>query len=211
MAQKGHEIAFLLTVESSDVDSLMFHTANIEIAGQVAECMGIRCIVTQSSPGEELKRLGDAIIEARDNGAEGIVTGAIQSDYQYTRIERLCFDAGIRCFSPLWRKNQLMLLKDVVNAGLKAMIVAIAAEGLDESFLGKTIDIGIVSKMEKLQMKFGVNPSGEGGEYETIVIDSPLHRQRLEIEESEIVKRGQSSLLKMKRIKRIEKAFSKRD
>jgi ABC transporter with metal-binding/Fe-S-binding domain ATP-binding protein len=192
MSQAGHDIISLLTVVSGNPDSLMFHTPNINMAGVIADCLGIAQISEYSETADELAPISVLLRKAADMGAEGVVTGAILSDYQFTKIDRLCWENGLKCFSPLWRKSQLMLLSDIVESGIEAIVTKVAAEGMGEDMLGRRIDGDFISRMKTLQRKFGVNPCGEGGEYETMTLDSPMHVKRLVIKKSRIIKSASS-------------------
>ena len=108
--------------------------------------------------------------------------GGIASDYQWDRINEVCQDLGLKAFSPLWRKDQEMLLHEMVQAGLRAIIVNVSAEGLGPSWLGRMIDNRAIEELKGLQKRFSINLSGEGGEYETLVIDSPLYKKAIKID-----------------------------
>ncbi|MBX8641471.1 MAG: diphthine--ammonia ligase [Thermoplasmata archaeon] len=205
MLQKGHDIDSLLTVIPSDPASMMFHTPNIGLASASAECIGIRHLTVKARSDRELSSLRKLIENACDSGAEGIITGAIQSDYQYTRIDEICHDTGVRCFSPLWRKDELMLLNDIVASGIKAIIVSTGAEGFDWRFLGRTIDNRMITELAAIHDRYGVNLCGEGGEYETFVLDSPIHRKAIRIAEYRNVSGNGTSMLCALKTEFIEK------
>ncbi len=192
LSQAGHEIVSLLTVSSSNPDSLMFHTPNIDMTVAAAECMDIPLTVVRSGPGDEIVPVSELVRKAAAHGAEGIASGAILSDYQFTRIDRVCFENGLKCYSPLWRKSQMMLLSDIAASGIEAIVVKVAAEGMGEEMLGRRIDAGFIETALELRRKYGINPCGEGGEYETLTLDSPMHRKRLVIKKAKIIKSASS-------------------
>lgn len=205
MEQAGHEVPLLVSVQPSDTDSMMFHTPNIEIVGEIAQSMRKKLLTARAEKGEELAVLFRLIEQAKGLGAEGIVTGAIQSDYQFTRIDMLCHEAGLRCFSPLWRKSQSLLLRDVIEAGIRAVVVATAAEGLGVRHLGRIIDRTFAEEIETLNRKTGVNQCGEGGEYETFTLDSPLHREELTIADYSTAVTGLSSVMRIRKLEKRKK------
>ena len=61
------------------------------------------------------------------------------------------------------------------------LIVGVFAYPLDESFLGRKIDKSFITDAKKLQKKYGISPSGEGGEFESFVLFSPLFTKRLKV------------------------------
>ena len=115
---------------------------------------------------------------------EGIVTGAIASVYQSTRIQKSCADLNLWCFNPLWQSSQTDLLLNLISGGYEICITAVAADYLDESWLGKQITIETISELLALANKHKINPAGEGGEFETFVLNSPLFKKKLTISDS---------------------------
>jgi len=174
-AAEHNSIACLITIISSNKESYMFQTQNVDVTLLQSQALGLPLVRvnTKGVKEEELKDLKNAIIEAKEKyGVEGIVTGAVRSTYQASRVQRICHDLGLWCFNPLWLKNQVELLKEI--ASFTVVISGVYAEGLDESFLGAEIDSEMISK---LSLQF--NPAGEGGEIETTVLDAPMFKKKI--------------------------------
>jgi len=153
-----------------------------------AEALGIPLIVveTKGVKEEELKDLKKAIEKAKEKyKIEGIVTGAVASTYQASRIQKICDDLDLKTINPLWNINQMQLLKDLIKDKFEVIINGIAAYPLDETWLGRKIDEDTLKDMEKLEKEYKINVAGEGGEFETLVIDSPIHKKRIELVETE--------------------------
>jgi uncharacterized protein (TIGR00290 family) len=72
-------------------------------------------------------------------------------------------------------------LKELLVTGFEVIITAVAAEGLDQSWLGRRLDEKAIADLEKLSDKHGVHMGGEGGEYESFVLDGPIFRKRIRI------------------------------
>jgi ABC transporter with metal-binding/Fe-S-binding domain ATP-binding protein len=177
-------VACLITIVSENVDSYMFHTPNIRRTDLQAEAMGIPLLSwhTEGRKEEELEDLMDAIASAREKyGIEGIVTGAIESVYQAARVQRICRDLDLWCFNPLWQINQVDYLRLLLSVGFDIIISGVFAYPFDESWVGATLTEELIRKLEQLQVKYKINPSGEGGELETFVLDGPLFKKRIEI------------------------------
>ncbi len=174
MEQAGHEVVCLVTVVPEDPHSWVFHTLNLEHLPEMAKAMG-KDLIAMPSSGEEGADLAALETALRDLDVEGVVTGTIASDYQWDRINGVCQKQGLKVFSPLWRKDQLTILNDMLQAGMKAMIVGVYSDGLDREWLGRVLDREAVDRLSSLSKAKGMNVSGEGGEYETLVLDSPMH------------------------------------
>ena len=183
MAKKeGYELACLISIFSQNKESYMFHTPNIKLVKDQAKVMGLP-LVTEKTKGKketELVDLEKAIKMAKSKyKIEGIVTGAIESIYQSSRIQKICFKLGLKCFNPLWQKDQLEYLKELIKAKFKVIIIGVYAYPLDESWLGRKIDKKFIKDVQELNQKYKINPSGEGGEFETLVLDCPLFEKPL--------------------------------
>ena len=176
--QYGWRVTHLITLTSEKQDSWMFHTININLTDKLSEIIDIPLIkkTTRGEKEEELKDLKEIL---KDLSIDGVISGAIASEYQRTRIEKICYELGIKSFTPLWHKNQELLLREQVKAGFKVMIVGVFAHGFDESWLGRIIDDPCIDEIVKLHKKHGINTAGEGGELETLVIDGPIYKKKL--------------------------------
>lgn len=184
LAMQKDEVACLITILSLNPDSYMFHTPNIRCTEMQARAMGIPILswTTEGRKEEELQDLAAAISAARDRyGIEGIVTGAIESVYQAARVQRICRDLDLWCCSPLWQINQIDYLRLLLKQGFSVIISGVYAYPFDQSWLGATLSEERIQILQSLQKKYKINPSGEGGELETLVLDGPIFHKRIEI------------------------------
>lgn len=183
-AMEKNNVACLITLVSENPDSYMFHTPNIRFAGFQAEAMGIPFLPwpTEGRKEEELEDLFDAIAAARKKYCiEGVVTGAIESVYQATRIQRICRELDLWCFNPLWQINQVEYLRLLLSVGFEIIVSGVFAYPFDESWVGAALTEGLIQKLEQLMKRYRINPSGEGGELETFVLDGPIFKKRIKI------------------------------
>lgn len=209
MQKQGHEIRCLITLVSKNPESYMFHTANISMAKMQSDAMGIP-IIEKETMGEKEKELEDlkkALEEAKERYAiEGVVTGALFSEYQKSRIEKVCENLGLKVFSPLWHKNPEEELKELVGEGFDVVITVVAAEGLDKSWLGKKIDDQMIKDLKVLNKKYGINIIFEGGEAESLVLDAPMFKKKIKIIDSEIIEEDKNAAkLVIKRAELVKK------
>jgi predicted ATP pyrophosphatase (TIGR00289 family) len=130
---------------------------------------------------------------------EGVVTGAIASTYQKTRIDMICEQLGLKSIAPLWHRDPLSILKELVDLSFNAIMTGVYAYGFTREWLGKRIDAGVISALEELNKQYGVSLVGEGGEYETLVLDGPIFKKRIEIVDAETVWKGQSGCFLVKK------------
>ncbi|KAI1142756.1 adenine nucleotide alpha hydrolases-like protein [Hypoxylon sp. FL0543] len=156
-----------------------------------------------------------------------VCTGAILSTYQRTRIESVALRLGLIPLAYLWQFPELplpsnpsdsdflltspiasgeddgQLLRDMAAARLEARIVKVASAGLDEGFLWENVaSETTLSRVRRALRRFGSAGNrgavlGEGGEFETLVLDGPpvLFRGRIIVrdEDKKIVREGGGS------------------
>ncbi len=181
---KGYEISCIITIYSENKESFMFHTPSIEQTKKQAEAMDVPLIVvkTKGEKEKELKDLEKAIKKAINKyEIKGIVTGAVESVYQLSRIQKICNKLRIELFNPLWQKNQLKLLEELIKNKFDVIITGVFAYPLDKKWLGRRIDRKFIEEVKSFYEKYKINPSGEGGEFETFVLGCPLFKRKLKI------------------------------
>ncbi|MBS72032.1 MAG: hypothetical protein CMO20_03640 [Thermoplasmata archaeon] len=207
---KGWDIAAIVTVRISSDDSLMFQLPATDIAGLQSKSAGIPWIplTVSGQPEAEIDELESKlrnIISGEDmslpkfeskycselysepmvistNGPiNAIVTGALRSDYQKTRIERMANNLGIISFTPLWHHDPYEHMIDLIRHGFRLQFTSVSAEGLDKKWLGKVLDSHSLTELNELAEKYRFSIDGEGGEFETTVIGSPWMNNQIEI------------------------------
>ncbi|MBC7219230.1 MAG: TIGR00289 family protein [Hadesarchaea archaeon] len=204
--KKGLEVKYLLTMAPKNPYSWMFHSVNINATRHQAEAIGIKQIIRQTSgeKEDELKDLKEAIEELKPE-IDGVVSGSISSSYQKNRVDLIAKELGLVSLSPLWGSDPIELLRDMVKVGFNTIITSVAAQGFDQSWLGRRIDEAAVEELEKLCKKYRINPSGEGGEYESFVLDAPIFKKRIEVVAAEKVWGGTNGYLLIKQARVVGK------
>jgi predicted ATP pyrophosphatase (TIGR00289 family) len=167
--------------------------------------MGLPLFEETAVPGEagELDALRRLF---RRSHADGIVVGAIASDYQHSRVNRVAHEAGLRVFAPLWRQDPTRLVYDYLDAGLRIVFSSVSADGFDASWLGRPWDPDTVRDLLALHRSRGIHPCGEGGEFETVVFDAPFFRQSIEVLEATPIWRGTAGVWRVDRAQLAPKA-----
>ncbi|MGC9049869.1 diphthine--ammonia ligase [Pyrobaculum sp.] len=188
--EEGHVIKCLVTAAPRRHDSYMFHTVNVMWASLHGEAMGVpHHFVEVSGEREvEVEELAEALrYAARDCGVEAVVTGAVASRYQRERVDKIAGRLGLRHVAPLWGRGQEeLLLEEAARLGF--IIVAAMAMGLGRGWLGARVGPAEARRLVELSRLYGFSPVGEGGEYETYVVESPLFRgRRVEVVEGDVV------------------------
>lgn len=122
-----------------------------------------------------------------------VSTGAILSNYQRTRVESVALRLGLVPLSYLWQYpylppyNDLSLLRDMQSVHLDARVIKVASGGLDERILWQPISQQQGwTKVKNAMYRFAASSMpgsearlevgavlGEGGEFETLVVNGP--------------------------------------
>jgi ABC transporter with metal-binding/Fe-S-binding domain ATP-binding protein len=183
--QHGWEVSYLVALVPERRDSWMFHSINLHLLPVIASNIGIP-LTMRETKGKREDELKDLKYILRDLPIEGVISGAVASDYQRTRINHVCDELDLKSFAPLWHKSPEQLLRWQVDAGFRFVIVSVSAEGLDRGWLGREIDRESLEEFIECCKRHRIHVTGEGGEFETLVIDCPIYRKALEIENTEI-------------------------
>lgn len=202
--QNGHELVALANLHPADqakseIDSFMFQTVGHDVIDHYSKCLDVplvRKAINGTSSNVALEYLLTAHDEIEDlylllkevkekYNIEGVSCGAILSHYQRTRVENVCERLGLTSLTYLWQRDQTELMQDMAPV-LDARLVKVAAIGLTEKHLGRLIG-EMLPILIKLNQMYDVHVCGEGGEFETLVLDAPFFKKRLEIVSKEAV------------------------
>ena len=205
--EHGLEVDAIVTFLSENPYSYMFHTINTNWTYLHAISMNIDHYFFKTSGVKEveLEDLDRAFKAMASDGFRGVVVGAIASEYQRSRVARIAERNGLRVYAPLWGYDQKRLLWELLDNKIIYILTSVSAMGLDKKHLGWIVDDeDDVKKLIDISGRYSFNPSGEGGEYETFVIDADIFRYPIDIVEYEKRWMGDSGYLIIKdaRLKR---------
>lgn len=188
VAENGKNVELLITMVSENEFSYMFHKPNINLSNLQAEALHINQVIYDTK-GEKEKELEDIENALKENNVTELVTGAVASNYQKDRIERICEKLSIKAVSPIWHIDPMEELSELA-ANYNVILTQIAAAGFDESFLGTRIDDNMIERLSSINRKYKINMLFEGGEAESFVLDAPLFKKRIEVTKSHIIRSG---------------------
>ena len=189
-AKKYTNVKCLIIMQSKNVESYMFHTPNIRWAEKQAKATGLPYIIqiTDGEKEKELQDLKQAIKIAKQKyKVQAIVTGAIESVYQASRVQTITNDLKMECFNPLWQKDQIEVLEEIIREKFEVIIIGTFGYGMDK-LIGRKIDKQFILDVTKLKDTLKINPAGEGGEFESFLLNAPHYKKQLTIIDKDIVK-----------------------
>jgi diphthine-ammonia ligase len=171
----GWEVV-LLSVRPAE-ESTMFHRPNVKWCGMQARAMGMPIKTVKARGKSEKDELLAVKRALKAMKVDAVASGAIESEYQKERIDRIAHELGIRSFAPLWRTGGKLLEEQCRY--FDSYLVAVAAEGLNEGMLTRKFDAAFLEYVRKLSPT--VSPHLEGGEGETFVANAPFFAKRLKV------------------------------
>jgi diphthine-ammonia ligase len=187
---QGMTVDELVVLTPADPDSMMFHTPNLSMVKLQAEAWGkpTRSVKVQGTTEADE---GAAVREALERSRGPVVTGAIASAYQWSRLQSTTYALGRPLYAPLWGKDPGGVVRAEIGAGLDIRLVQLAAESLTPELLGHRLDLDMVEEIERRSREVRpVHVAGEGGEYETLVTDVPDWSHRIVLDRTEEEHRG---------------------
>ncbi|GMM38720.1 diphthine--ammonia ligase [Saccharomycopsis crataegensis] len=190
----GHELVALANLypktssSSEEIDSFMYQTVGYTVLQNYQECIGVpmyrkEILGTSKNVGmqyqptldDETEDLYELLSTCKQNHPDltAVSVGAILSSYQRIRVEHVCQRLGLTSLAYLWQRNQNDLMGEMCGSGMDARILKVAAFGLNQDHLGLTLN-QIYPQLVRLNSQFDIHICGEGGEFETIVLDAPF-------------------------------------
>lgn len=194
LEQWGWRIEEVLTLVPADSDSLLFHTPNLRWTRLIAEAWGKPY---RSAPVEgrgepaELEGLRRALEPLKEAGFDGVSVGAIASSFQWSRVHRVAGALGLKVFAPLWRVEPERVVREEIAAGFDIRVVRVATEALGPEWLGARLDASLLDRLKTISRDVReLSVAGEGGEYESLVVDAPIFSARIVVDRAHAVSRG---------------------
>lgn len=172
LAQKqGMNVRFLLTLKTTI--GLSPHYENIDALQKIARTLKKHMVIFDMKNGnEELSKFINSL------EVSGIVGGDIYLEEHLKWIDQIAKGLGIKVVEPLWGRNSTELVNEMISEGFEYSIIAVDKKKLSKEWLGYTF--GSLEDVKYFADKnAGVDPAGEGGEFHTVVINSPLFEKRL--------------------------------
>ena len=168
----GKDVRYMVTARPENRDSYMFHSANLDAVPVMARVAGMEYVEIETH-GRKEEELADLKVGLAGLDIDGVIAGAVASEYQAQRVKTITDKLGLELFTPLWHMDTEQLLDEVAER-MDAIIVVTAAEGLDEKFLGAHFNKDLIGRLKRVAAARRINLAGEGGEYESLTLNAPF-------------------------------------
>lgn len=181
-------------INAEEVDSFMFQTVGHSVIPSIAECCELPLrrksiqygqsrvqaldYTLKPDPEDEVEVMFQLLqsIKLEFPEVRGVVSGAILSHYQRLRVEAVCHRLGLTSIAPMWQLKAGEVLSLVAAAGVDARLIKVATFGLTpKKHLGRSLlEDALRNELLHLQSTVQLHAAGEGGEFESLVVDCPL-------------------------------------
>ncbi len=161
---------YLLTTLEEDGSRSRGHGIPLAVLERQAACLGVPLLAVPTSWDGYEEHFRAALRRMAGEGVAAGVYGDIELEAHREWVERVTSSENMRAFLPLWLDPREALLRELLDAGFTATIVAVKDERLGPSFLGRVLDAAVIAEFKAL----GIDACGEDGEYHTLVTGGPL-------------------------------------
>ena len=187
----GLQVRYLANTVTEDGQRSCSHGLSAKVIEVQSQAIGIP-LVQQQTTNDTFEAEFKSMLRAfKQEGIDGGVFGDIDFIEHRQWIERVCREVDITPHLPLWGQSQDKILRDFIDLGFEAVMVATKADLLGEEWLGQRVDLDFLKQLGELRKIKDITPCGEAGEYHTFVTDGPLFKKRIEIlETSKVLKDG---------------------
>jgi diphthine-ammonia ligase len=181
--QEGHIVQNLL-VMMQDKTKSNFHMIPAQLLGAQSQALNISITKTVTTPETYQQNFIQALQTAKENGAEGIITGDIfdVALHETGWLDKITTEIGLKPVRPLWHRDTTEILDEFINEGFKANVVRIKKDLLTMDYLGRELNRQFFNDLKKLG---NIDLCGERGEYHTFVTDGPNFSEKIEIQQTQ--------------------------
>ena len=181
--QVGKAIGLIVMLEEQGLRSRS-HAMSMEIIQAQANALGLPIITTSSSWNDYETEFLKLLADAKQQGAEVLVTGDLDMPEHGCWHDRITQQAGLKLCMPLWQRPHREVIEEFIQLGFKTMIVTVNLDlGMKVDDLGKVLTLDYIQELENR----GIDPCGEGGEFHSTVINGPLFTAPIAVRKGDIL------------------------
>jgi len=176
------DVVGLLTTFNEAADRVAMHAVRRELVFAQAAAAGLPlhtvALPFPCSNGDYERRTGVALRLQAEEGVTHVAFGDLfLADVRAYR-ERQVGAAGLEPLFPLWcsRAATPNLAREMIDAGLSAVLTCVDPRHIPESFAGRVFDDVLLSALPA-----GVDPCGENGEFHSFCTDGPMFRRPIPV------------------------------
>ena len=183
------DVSALLVTVNAEADRVAMHAVRRTLVEAQAERLGLPLRVVElpsPCPNDVYETLmATEMAEATAAGVDHVIFGdPFLADVRAYR-EQALDGSGIAPIFPLWERPTDHLAREMLAAGIRAVLTCVDPTQLAAEFAGRQFDDDLLRDLPPT-----VDPCGERGEFHTFVYDGPGFSAPIDIEVGEVVERG---------------------
>lgn len=186
------EIAYFLNMISENGECSRTHGISSELMRLQAQAIGVSIVQRKTTWETYEKEFKKALLGFKKEGVQSGVFGDIDIQAHRDWVERVCGECGIKPLFPLWQRERGGILREFIHSGFEAVVVAVNADILSSTWVGRRIDEKFVKELGKMS---NIDLCGETGEYHTFVFDGPIFKKKIKILETKKIHKDKSWVL----------------
>lgn len=159
----------LLNMLTEDGEHSRSHGLPKRLLQAQAEALGVPLVLGSASWADYESEFVRQLQALATQGVQAGVFGDLDLQIHWDWEQGVCEQAGLVALEPLWHTPHEMLVEEFLQAGFDALIVTVQLDKVPQSFLGRRYSEAVADLRE-----WGVDVSGEGGEFHTCVIEGPI-------------------------------------
>jgi len=183
-AMKTGTVSGLIVMLEEQGQRSRSHAMPLDIIQAQAKAIGLPVFMASSSWGDYEAKFIELLIQAKQQGAEVLVTGHLDMPEHGCWHDRITQQVGLKLGMPLWLRPHREVVEEFINLGFRSVLVTVNLKlGMTIEDLGKTLTLEYIKELENR----GIDPCGEGGEFHTTVIDGPIFNKPIPVRKLDIV------------------------
>ncbi|MBI2854009.1 MAG: diphthine--ammonia ligase [Chloroflexi bacterium] len=179
--KQGYQVTHLLNFRIEDGTRSLTHGLSSNLIGLQSQLSGIQLVSKNTSWETYEAQFKSAMLEMRREGVTGGIFGDIELQPHRDWIERVCADVDIQPVFPLWHKERMVIMRELISSGFESVVVSCKGRVMGPEWLGRNVNEQFIQDMIELQKTVHIDLCGEEGEYHTFVTAGPLFNQRIKI------------------------------
>ncbi|MDI3454808.1 diphthine--ammonia ligase [Acinetobacter sp. V89_4] len=183
-AMKTGTVSGLIVMLEEQGQRSRSHAMPLDIIQAQAKAICLPVFMASSSWNDYEAKFIELLIQAKQQGAEVLVTGDLDMPEHGCWHDRITQQVGLKLGMPLWLRPHREVVEEFINLGFRSVLVTVNLKlGMTIEDLGKTLTLEYIKELENR----GIDPCGEGGEFHTTVIDGPIFNKPIPVRKLDIV------------------------
>lgn len=174
----------LITTYNVERERSWFHGVPVHLLQRISEEMKIPISLIETSGNDYRSKFLAKLKEAKEKGAELCIFGDIDIEGHLDWCSKVCEEAGIEAYFPLWNEERRNVVYEFIDEGFKSLITIVDSSRMPEAFVGKILTRDLADEIEAS----GADICGENGEYHSFAFDGPLFKKPVKFTKEEAIK-----------------------